>query len=78
MKDELINKRWKIALCNQGRKCWCRKIQTEDTIDDSLEITVVRSGDINKGLAEHIVEIHNNWIRVSRGCYHDVEEFYKE
>ena len=53
--------KWKVALCNQGEKCWCRMIVPEEPIEDKdgNEIIIASSGDVRKEYAEHIVRLHN-------------------
>jgi hypothetical protein len=59
-----IKKKWKTATCNEGAKCWCRLIVTEDYSKktDKLENCIAHSGDLSKKEAQHIVEIHNKWL----------------
>jgi len=61
---ELISMRWKIALCNSGESCWCRLIVPEGNVqfDRGVEAWVAPDGSISKDEAEHIVEIHNQWL----------------
>jgi len=62
MKTDLIKKKWETVICTSGEECWCRIIQTMGTINYDLDGTIACSGDITKELAEHIVQIHNDWI----------------
>lgn len=62
--------KWKTVTCSQGEECWCRTISPEEPIlyseyqmiDTEQEYTIVRPGELNKDLAEHLVRLHNNHI----------------
>jgi hypothetical protein len=61
--------KWKVSTCSQGKECWCRAIvpvvpisYTEDEMNVGQEYTVVRPGELDKDLAEHLVRLHNNYI----------------
>mgnify|MGYP006905787176 CR=1 FL=1 len=61
---DLILMRWKIALCNTGESCWCRLIIPEGNVqfEHGVDAWVVPDGSVSKDEAEHIVEIHNQWL----------------
>lgn len=69
--EEAYNKatkvKWKVELCFSGEECWCRIIVPDEPIkygpDDVEEICIVSSASINKQMAEHIVNIHNEFIK---------------
>jgi len=52
---------WKISLCNQGEKCWCRIIEPEEEIKDkdNNDIYIVASGCITTLHAEYLIKLHN-------------------
>jgi hypothetical protein len=62
--------KWKTATCSEGERCWCRTIvpvvpilySGYNYIDTQDNYTVVRSGQLEKELAEHFVRLHNNYI----------------
>lgn len=62
--SDMIQLRWKTELCNSGESCWCRLIVTEEKSvwENGSETWVVPDGSITKEEAEHIVEIHNQWL----------------
>lgn len=56
--------KWKLTTCNQGEKCWCRRIEPEEPIhydydNFSEELSIVSTGSIEENFAKHIVELHN-------------------
>lgn len=57
--------KWKVTFCDQGEKCWCRGIEPETPIisKDGERVYVVRTGEILREHAEHIVELHNTHIK---------------
>jgi len=63
----LYKTKWKTATCQQGKKCWCRmiipvkKIVCDESENEGLYIA--GSGELNKRAAEHIVKLHNNWLK---------------
>lgn len=75
MKYEEANKKsltvkWKVDTCNQGEKCWCRVIKCDPPIIfkekknfQGDEYYPVRSGELDKDTAEHIVEVHNLYLQ---------------
>lgn len=56
---------WKTTPCPSGEVCWCRIIEPIDNItdDDGNEIYIAGSGSIPKDYAEHIVKLHNDFIK---------------
>ena len=62
--------KWKTSTCGEGEQCWCRTIvpiepilySEYEMIDTGQEYTIVRPGELNKDLAEHLVRLHNNHI----------------
>ena len=68
--EEAYNKalkvKWKVEPCFSGEECWCRLIVPDEPIkystDDIEEVCIVSSASINKQMAEHIVNIHNQYI----------------
>ena len=68
--EEAYNKalevKWKVEPCFSGEECWCRLIVPDETInygpDNIEEVCIVSSASINKQMAEHIVNIHNQYI----------------
>jgi hypothetical protein len=64
--EKSLTEKWKIGVCSQGEECWCRVIRCEPPLmfreredSDSEEYYVVRSGELNKSTAEHIVKLQN-------------------
>ena len=64
MTNKNINKKWKVASCGQ-EDCWCRLVITEDCDKEKfdLEDTIICPEEVNKEIAEHIVMIHNLWLK---------------
>jgi hypothetical protein len=68
--EEAYNKalevKWKVEPCFSGEDCWCRIIMPSEPInygpDNVEEVCIVSSASINKQMAEHIVNIHNQLI----------------
>jgi hypothetical protein len=64
-----LSVKWKIDVCFEGEKCWCRIIKPVETImstnsgydgsDYEEEYWIVRPGELNKKTAERIVSDHN-------------------
>ena len=56
---------WKTTPCQAGKECWCRIIEPVETItdDDGNEIYIAGYGAIPKDYAEHIVQLHNDFIK---------------
>ena len=73
VKQKALEVKWKVSNCKQGAQCWCRIIEplhklfyTENGFDGAEyeeEYYIVGSGAINTESAEHIVEIHNQFIK---------------
>jgi hypothetical protein len=66
--DELDNKilttEWKTTSCND-EGCWCAIIEpvVEIRSDGGHEMYIASSGCIPKVYAEHIVKVHNEYVR---------------
>jgi hypothetical protein len=64
--DKVTKVKWKVESCFSGEDCWCRLIVPDETInygpDNVEEVYIVSSASINKKMAEHIVNIHNQYI----------------
>jgi hypothetical protein len=68
--EEAYNKalkvKWKVEPCFSGEDCWCRMIVPSEPInynpDNVEEVYIVSSAAINKKMAEHIVNLHNQSI----------------
>jgi hypothetical protein len=68
--EEAYNKalkvKWKVEPCFSGEDCWCRIIVPDEPInygsDNVEEVCIVSSASINKQMAKHIVNIHNQYI----------------
>ena len=68
--EEAYNKatkvKWKVEPCFSGEDCWCRMIMPSEPINygpnNVEEVCIVNSASINKKMAEHIVNIHNQSI----------------
>lgn len=64
-KEKALTLKWTTITCSQGEDCWCRGITPEIPIKyDSLfgeeeYYDVVSTGNIDKELAEYIVNLHN-------------------
>jgi len=56
--------KWKTTPC-QTKDCWCAIIEPEETITDKdgNEVYVCASGCVPKEYAEHIVRIHNQYVK---------------
>jgi hypothetical protein len=57
---------WKTTSCNSGEACWCRIIEPVVPIvyDDGIEeIYIAGSGSIPKDYAEHVVTLHNEFVK---------------
>ena len=57
---------WKVSPCfaeSEGR-CWCAVIESVEEVqdDNGNEIIIVTAGSINKKFANHIVQLHNEWV----------------
>ena len=52
---------WKVSLCDQGEKCWCRIIEPVEEIKDKdgEDIYIAASGCIPTMYAEYLVNLHN-------------------
>ena len=69
--EEAYNKalevKWKVEICFSGEECWCRIIVPDEPINygpDNVEkVEIIGSASINKQMAEHIVNIHNEFIK---------------
>ena len=59
-----VKVKWKVGVCIQGEKCWCRTIVPETPIEnsDDEDIYIVGQGMTTKEQAEHIVKLHNDII----------------
>lgn len=57
--------KWKLSLCTQGKKCWCRIIEPEEEIiyDKIEKLYISPAGGINKEYAKYIVKLHNENIK---------------
>ena len=64
---DLNNVRWKVVECDT-KNCWCACIYPEVTIKDEEgdKRFIVGSGCIPKENAEHIVNIHNDFIKLQQ------------
>jgi len=64
--NKAIKVKWKVEPCFSGEDCWCRIIVPDEPIkygpNDVEEVQIVSSASINKKMAEHIVNIHNQCI----------------
>jgi hypothetical protein len=68
--EEAYNKalevKWKVEPCFSCEDCWCRIIMPSEPInygpDNVEEVCIVSSASINKQMAEHIVNVHNQSI----------------
>ena len=64
--DKATKVKWKVEPCFSGEECWCRLIVPDEIInygpDNVEEVYIVGSASINKKMAEHIVNIHNQYI----------------
>ncbi len=77
---------WKTTPCNSGEKCWCRIIEPVVPIlyDDEIEeIYIVHSGSISEEYAEHIVKLHNEFVKseknkISIAISQDINEQLEE
>jgi hypothetical protein len=71
--DKALTVKWKIGTCGEGEKCWCRTIipvepilySEYQMIDTESEYMIVGSGEMNKSVAERIVEDHNVIVALS-------------
>ena len=70
--DEAIEKsfqvEWKLDFCKQGETCWCRIVKPVEPIlymdgEDLEEYWLVSSGNLDKRLAEYLVELHNEKLK---------------
>ena len=73
-KQELYNRPWKTSTCGQGESCWCRIIKTVEPIEyqvnksevdeDTFELIseVIPMGIIGSDFAEHVVNLHNEFL----------------
>ena len=76
--EEAYNKatkvKWKVEPCFSGEDCWCRIIVPDEPInygpDDIEEVCIVSSASINKQMAEHIVNINNEFNLVQTPGYY--------
>jgi len=67
-KKKSLTVKWRVDACSQGEACWCRMIATVEPLlfDDGGEIEeymVVPAGLLDNETAEHIVNLHNIYIR---------------
>jgi hypothetical protein len=67
--EKSLTVKWKVNMCPQGVKCWCRTISCEEPImfkeieeSDAHEFYIVHSGELHKEVVEHIVKLHNEAI----------------
>lgn len=59
---------WKLDTCSQGETCWCRVVKPVEPIlymdgEDQEEYWLVPSGQLDKRLAEYLVELHNEKLK---------------
>jgi hypothetical protein len=67
--EKALNMKWVMDTCSQGEECWCRIIKPVEPVkynnarhgetDWLEEYWIVRPGELNKEVAERIVEDHN-------------------
>ena len=67
-KEKALTVEWKVGFCPQGAQCWCRTIEPLESItftdgEVSENYSVVRAGEISKGLAEYFVKLHNEHLK---------------
>ena len=65
MEKNNFKKRWKTATCEDGAKCWCRLIVTEDykKVKDDMGDCITYAGHINKKVAQYLVKLHNEELK---------------
>lgn len=66
---ESFKKPWKVVLCDEGEKCWCRMIElkqpikfTTPALDGVFEHelrTIISQGAIDEETAKYLVNLHN-------------------
>lgn len=61
----VLSMKWVTKTCNQGEKCWCRMVTTEEPVfyNEDEQYYISRSGELNQAMAEHFVELHNNSLK---------------
>ena len=66
-KDKLLTVKWKTVPC-PNKDCWCAMIYPEEEFnyEEDEEAFVIGSGAIDKDLVEHIVEVHNQSLKISK------------
>lgn len=62
---ESLNRKWVVATCAQGEKCWCRVINCDPPVmymeeGEEYEYSPVDQATANKEVVEHIVKLHND------------------
>jgi len=67
--EKALNMKWVMDTCSQGEECWCRIIKPVEPVkynntrhgetDWLEEYWIVRPGELNKKIAERIIEDHN-------------------
>lgn len=64
--EKSLNVKWKIGFCHVGEKCWCRIIEPEIPIiyDKNEELQIISDGAINQEIAEYIVKLHNDSLKL--------------
>ena len=60
---------WKLDLCSQGEICWCRIVKPVEPIlymdgEYQEEYLLAPSGHLDKRLAEYLVELHNEKLKI--------------
>jgi hypothetical protein len=69
MAISLINSvRWKVGICFEGSKCWCRTVVTEEELTDEegWVIEICGYGNLDEEKASAIAENHNKIIENRR------------
>lgn len=58
--------KWRTGLCNSGKECWCRTIETQTNIkyDGNNNFYIVGDGSLPKELANYIVKLHNRSLKL--------------
>lgn len=65
---------WKTTLCHVGKECWCRCIEPKKKIkykedendEDFREFYLIGDGSVNKELANYIVKLHNEKLKMGK------------
>lgn len=79
-KEQLLNTRWKTKACYTGESCWCRLIVPEEdtTWESGDEVFIAPNGTLYKETAEHIVQIHNDWLATLNSPQENLEQVVEQ